>query len=400
MIVTRSLNKKLLLSNKDMTVRTDIVTGHRIVVDPEGVGEICNLLLTNHADVGWVCSRGSLINMFSKYKPVILSNVIDSTVINGVSQINSDNTWKSTATWWKGNTGDCGIELPFLTMRDISDIVDHCDGSANGWVYNPPTGGTNAPYRLIDFNYYDHDAVCPVSNFTLYGKVVSNQAGGKVEAGISIRSSSSYAISLMDMATLVGKYFSVYFLRKGSSNSRQASCEAVIGASGGDHFEVSTQGWTTGTWLAYPLLSEFPLNGESVANSYYPLPYTSPIEFEVVATTLFVVITSFSVDTSNPLYVQDGQRGYKVTASVGLTNIGSSSITLTNNTWMTTYRNSQGGNVDEYSGSIANQTVASGTTVNINITGVVSIDVYDSEKPRLWVTFNSMGYKDWVELHQ
>ena len=27
---------------------------------PVGVGEVCKTLGTNHADVGWVCSRGTL----------------------------------------------------------------------------------------------------------------------------------------------------------------------------------------------------------------------------------------------------------------------------------------------------------------------------------------------------
>ncbi len=81
-----------------------------LITYPVGVGEVCKVLRTNHADVGWVCSRGTLINKWAKYKPVILPNVIDSTVINGVQQLNtSTKQWLSTATWWRGTDGKCGL---------------------------------------------------------------------------------------------------------------------------------------------------------------------------------------------------------------------------------------------------------------------------------------------------
>lgn len=128
-----------------------------LITYPVGVGEVCNVLGTNHADVGWVCSRGTLINKWAKYKPVILPNVIDSTTINGVAQMNNDKTWKSTATWWKASDGKCGFTIGLRTNG--SDLVTNW---GTDWTYNPPTGGSSAPYRLIDFNYYDHHAVSPI----------------------------------------------------------------------------------------------------------------------------------------------------------------------------------------------------------------------------------------------
>lgn len=118
---------------------------------PVGVGEVCKTLRTNHADVGWVCSRGTLINKWAKYKPVIYPNLI-----NTYDQLNSDKTWKSTATWWRGTDGKCGLNATVYNRE-----YDLTQGFESDWGYNPPTGGMAAPYRLIDFNNYNHKAQMP-----------------------------------------------------------------------------------------------------------------------------------------------------------------------------------------------------------------------------------------------
>ena len=118
---------------------------------PIGVGEVCKVLRTNHADVGWVCSRGTLINKWAKYKPVIYPNLI-----NTYDQLNSNKTWKSTATWWRGTDGKCGLNATVYNRE-----YDLTQGFESDWGYNPPTGGMAAPYRLIDFNYYNHKAQMP-----------------------------------------------------------------------------------------------------------------------------------------------------------------------------------------------------------------------------------------------
>lgn len=131
---------------------------------PIGVGEVRNVLGTNHADVGWVCSRGTLINKWAKYKPVIYPNLLDTT-----GQLNPDKTWKSSATWWQASDGKCGFTINLRT--DSAALVNNW---GTDWTYNPPTGGTAAPYRLIDFNYYDHKAVSPVY-ITYPSEFVKNQ---------------------------------------------------------------------------------------------------------------------------------------------------------------------------------------------------------------------------------
>src|SRR5574344_2027594 len=82
-------------------------------------------------DVGTLCSS-SLINKWSKYKPVIYP-VVSTTGITD---------------WWKAADGNCG-----LSITEYSNINDLVAAITNGvvWEYNKPTGGISSPYRLGDF---------------------------------------------------------------------------------------------------------------------------------------------------------------------------------------------------------------------------------------------------------
>ena len=122
-----------------------------LITYPIGVGEVCNVLGTNHADVGWVCSRSTLIDKFAKYKPVVYA-MIDTT-----PQLNNDKTWNDSYNvggnkpWWRATDGKCGL---VINIRNSGSTL--IDGWSSDWAYVVPTGGASAPYRLIDFNHYEH----------------------------------------------------------------------------------------------------------------------------------------------------------------------------------------------------------------------------------------------------
>lgn len=138
-----------------MSVRTDIVSNHKVIVDPNGFEEIDDVLNigTRPIYISTLCSS-SKINRWAKYKPVKFANLIDST-----GQLNNDMTWKDSANWWRSdnaNSYNCGIDVSYQTS-----FLTMCRNWLNNgwevfWSYSPPTGGTSAPFRLADFNYYCH----------------------------------------------------------------------------------------------------------------------------------------------------------------------------------------------------------------------------------------------------
>lgn len=119
-----------------------------LIYYPVNTWDVAKVTRKGSGDVGVLCGANQMINIWAKYKPVIYANLI-----NTYDQLNSDMTWKSTATWWQGDDGKCG-----LTVNKRTNGTALTDNWDNEWVYNPPTGGLAAPYRLIDFNYYDHSA--------------------------------------------------------------------------------------------------------------------------------------------------------------------------------------------------------------------------------------------------
>lgn len=94
-------------------------------------------------DVGSLCSS-TLINKWSKYKPVIYPNI--------AGLVESD--------FQAANFG--------ITYTEYSDIISLFSAiilSNVQWGYSKPTGGINSPYRLGDFRGYAHASVNPVSNY-------------------------------------------------------------------------------------------------------------------------------------------------------------------------------------------------------------------------------------------
>lgn len=134
-----------------------IISDHKVISAAVNTHDVSKVLGRASLDVGALCSSGSYINRWAKYKPVIYKDLI-----NTAGQWDAtNNTWKSTATWWKGTTpfNGCG-----LTVSVYSDLIAMCDAwiAKEGyswhdfWAYAPPTGGTAAPYRLTDFAKYIH----------------------------------------------------------------------------------------------------------------------------------------------------------------------------------------------------------------------------------------------------
>lgn len=334
----------------------------RQVADVKTVlGESSNALST-------LC-KSTKINMWAKYKPVQF-------------------TGTRTTDWWKGRLLDCGIEPYKLSSRtSVADIVNHCDGTANGWTYYGRPNGTY-PYRLLDFKGYNHNATPPVNSFRLGADTISNKSGDKLTAFIAIRyNASGDMLALSDIDAISPCYLGIYCRRSGTTTGYEGYCTTTIG-NGGDYIEVSSNGWTAGTYSIYPFLSTASQSG--VAADFYTIPMMSPQTLTVVAATVFVNVSSATMS------------GLNVSVTVVVTNRLSSSVTLSNNTWRTRpkYENENDPEtVEDMSGTIANQTIAAGASKTITFTAKVTGDAADpSIGGMIYVYFSSATYKGAREI--
>ena len=138
-----------------------------IVTDPVSVYDIRNAVGHSSGDLGTLILNGT-INIWAKYKPV------QKAIVDTTPQLNSDKSWNTGVSdpWWKGVLGDYGlayaggqVSINNYSMVDaLTTLATKINGGMNGWTYLRPSGGSNGPYRYLDFNRYNRNAPNPVRN--------------------------------------------------------------------------------------------------------------------------------------------------------------------------------------------------------------------------------------------
>lgn len=124
-----------------------------VLNNPTG-GDIQAVLGESSGSTEVLC-KSNKINKWAKYKPVV-KNLAFTT-----DQLASDKTWLSSATWWKGTDGNCGIT--YTSYTTVAATRTAIINKTAIWSYTKPSGGASSPYRLTDFNQYDHNAKPPTT---------------------------------------------------------------------------------------------------------------------------------------------------------------------------------------------------------------------------------------------
>lgn len=114
-----------------------------VITAPVSVNDVVTVLGASRYDVGYLCAnRDKKINRWAKHKPVPMIG------------------YDTTELTYKGKDGDCAVVPPkFLTSR--AQLIASLDDDSYEWVYKAPRGGESEPFRLTDFDGYDHFARSP-----------------------------------------------------------------------------------------------------------------------------------------------------------------------------------------------------------------------------------------------
>ena len=257
-------------------------------------------------DVGTLCSS-SLINKWSKYKPVIYPVISTDGITN----------------WWKAIGGNCG-----LSITEYSDIDNLVTAIINGvtWAYNKPTGGASSPYRLGDFRGYAHDAVIPFKSFYVSPIAYNNSVGSAVGASISISSGEINSLAITDINRIKDWYFGCYMVKSSGSALYPRYITTANPVSVEDSsVEIPIYGLPSGTYYVYPFLCQNPRTSLDIPESSN-------------AFVAFEGITRRTVDiANNPIVVfivagwsNDNVNSGVIEMEIRLTNNSSSSVTLQN----------------------------------------------------------------------
>lgn len=137
-----------------------------IISAPVSVRDVQRALGVGSGDVGTLC-KSENIKRWAKFKPVNIGGTYGgSSYVNTTPLLNSQNRWNESLSfqWWRdtirnNNMSRYGI-LPIVATNMKALYDAYHDG--DDWQYYTPTGGVNYPFRLIDFNQYNHNADEPL----------------------------------------------------------------------------------------------------------------------------------------------------------------------------------------------------------------------------------------------
>lgn len=235
------------------------------ITAPVSLGDVNSVLRRSHTDVAAAC-KDTMVNKWSKYKPLKLS-VIDT--ITGQWDY-TNNTWLTTATWWKGQART-GARRPQYTCGMIINCYDNdrdafksaVDNGNGGWDWDAPTGGVASPYRLHDFASYAHRATPMLEGFSCPSEVPPSQ-----KFSITIQAntvSNRYILSLNDIFANSASnkiwYFGV-ICYSGNDKLGEITSKVPIGQDA-ELVDGETHSWgeikltapaSTGTYKLYPCI--------------------------------------------------------------------------------------------------------------------------------------------------
>ena len=237
-------------------IKTVSGTTHGITHD-----DMRQILGVSYNTLGQIVTNAN-INKWAKYKPIKRSG------LHFTDQLNSDFTWKSNATWWKGTDGQCGLTFttfnslytsnnPFGTNSFLRKLKD----GDLAWGYERPTGGISSyPFRWRDFNYYYHAAPKPVIGV---GDTLRLSGNGSLTIQLDENRGDANSIQLSDLTisnSAVSGWYVGVLIYKSDSQYTFAFSTNTIGGSGDLNVEFTNMTSYAGPVTIVPFLSSVRAN--------------------------------------------------------------------------------------------------------------------------------------------
>lgn len=221
--------------------------------------------------VGNLCQAAG--NKWCKYKPIRLN-----------SNINF-------ADWWKGNDGNCGLQIP--QYGTIDELFVAMRAGTAVWNYLKPRGiAYNEPYRLLDYAGYSVDSRPPIVRQVLN----SNQFQDDQYIYVIVigTTATSYELTLQDIGPTYSfdtMFFGVGISKKDTTISNYITTTTPIGNQAGASINLTFPS-TLGEYDLVFFLCEnqkATLLDPDPGNVFYPIP--DPIQRITILDALSVLLT-------------------------------------------------------------------------------------------------------------
>lgn len=260
----------------------------------------------------------------------------------------------------------------------------------NGWTYLAPRGRAyNEPFRLRDFDGYNHAALPFIGGFSAPSRWAKDLGAFTVAFRVSQVDTASDDISYLDIPAVANAYVGVALMAQDGSIMRMTADDTINNV--GISLNVPTNNLAVGTYTLYPFFSTKKLSftdGDIIVSEQFTVPNCNPITMVLAQATIVVVIRAeylFSVNTTTHALE------YRIT----ITNSSGGAVTLENNFVRLRYADKKWNDImlnDEKENEIGTITLAAGASTVISGAFLgISESLYKSS--RIWVSLETGAYQ-------
>lgn len=233
-----------------------------------------NALNYPSTDLGTLCSCGEkYINKWSKYKPVP-----------------NPFTNNRPSDWWRGSMRNCGIG--YLSHFSIHNLISSIDSGVEQLPYDPPHGGSVAPFRLGDFAGYNSEARPPIQGGSHEGTYYKNNPSIGFAALLASGGSDSLTLSDIFETRLDNMYYGVALKRPDNTLMWITSSSDV--KNGGSFIEFPTSNLNADTtYSLYQFLSSYKkpsLSTSESAGTFVAIPGEQKQAIKIMATNVGIYL--------------------------------------------------------------------------------------------------------------
>lgn len=267
------------------------------------IADLQTVFSTARNDIGQIIANED-INKWAKYKPVRSSSVA----------VLTDTERKAV------NYG--------LKVSKYTNLANFVSGYSSDYEYNSPRGGGMQPkewYRLLDFNGYNHNAVCPVNSFQ--GVSGDVPQGTNLQVSLYLNPQNQSPVGSLQWSDLcpdsgnknMDEYYFGVIIRTGTTSTYRIVTMSETLGNGNSLQERSLylpasyfDGDPGTSYTLYPVLSWQPITSIQTGGTYqaglFSIPNTSPTTFTIrpIQTVVSYAITPGSLSA----WVEGGK--YKV----------------------------------------------------------------------------------------
>ena len=207
------------------------------IVAPVSIDDVKSVLGESSNDLATLC-KSSKINVWAKYKPTVYP-----------SPFPDD--------WYKAKDGNYGLNITVENGKsNWKDLIGEYSKTNNGYgnLYNRPTGGANAPYRLGDFRGYFHDANPEVSDYLTTSIFIRESDTNQLLVNYNPVSVDGSQISYFEFDVFKDKYFGYIITDKSKTNLMYITTSSTVNS-----FTVPLpkNALQVGDYLAFPMFCSY-----------------------------------------------------------------------------------------------------------------------------------------------